>query len=1604
MAFAGPQLALRPNGDEDVDFFDQLADDLGQRSDGMLQNFEAEELEREQEPEEKGEVGLEEAHHFDHAANAEAVISGDEFCMQERVPKKKSFVNTVVASSTGRIDMATSEAIAASHLDGFFPCSVEERTCKVPLDISNADRNADGGSPCNAPSVESHYQDHASHQDAVINALVDLDPYNHAMENAGLELATNLSGSSHSFHKNVSLPGSFQPSVKELQWSTFTEIYTPNDGSNALNDFLSELGGGTEQALEVGLSSTPNTDLLSKWKFENGNFTDQSITNSHHFRTDIRGSSEPHDNGGYGMHSHLNTQQSQLELNSSVFSTFHGISEQPPGESNVAQVTNGIGFVDSNMSGHSPRMHLQGVQNVVNEEKQSLMSSNEVYSSHQQVYTSQPWESMYPGWYFDYSTNEWKQLEGWDFNVSSEHHIGESTAMTEDYSTSSAANATLSQLKFDQGVPTMGSHLDLNTRQNVETGYDEAADVSGSLVEEQVALGGSVWSTGEGVTVSTSLVPLFEGEEKNLPVKYEQRNSDGALQPQRQTPWEEQYPGWYFDYQINQWRQVIAGDFVDSYGRNVEPSVVEEDPRMEPDHLQLNANQSVIQPEGSGAVHGSEVSGVVASTQILSFHAWSAPAVTAHFSDPVSEEIGNVKEVLSVERNGLSHGLQSYSNGATQYFRETETPVYNSYGLQSDSQSHSSYGAVRETKYTSPDDRPSHALVAFGFGGKLVTMKASANSIPESVVLHDLNQLIQASAENSQNAQKSYFSSLNRGGLAGPLVGSGVATKEVLKWVDDQIANCEVEDPYRTESLRVLWGVLRIVCIHYGKIRPTHGSSSLKNSSEDGPELDLGRLLSTSCCPQVEDLTATSAGLQRTPPEPQLQSIVLEMRKRLVEGKRKEALQLAQQGQLWGPALVLALHLGEKAYAETVLQMSQQQFVPGCPLRTLMLLLGGQTGELFTAMSLPSPLGAEITKKDSAGGMLSDWMGNLSIIAANPTNGDEQVITHLGDCLWKDYGEVYGAHTCYLVADAMFEPFSENARLCLVGADHFKWQRTFATPMSIQRTELYEYAKALGNPQFVLLPFQPYKLLYAYMLVEGGKISEARRYCQAVSKALKNAGRTSEIEFCRQAAVALEERLRIHCQGGYNLNSATGKLVGKFIGTLDSTLHRIMGGPPPRQASEPSLNRNPKDWYSNNPKLVDSAKIRETSLDPSLQKENSALFNNRKMESTSRSISEPNLSWNREKKDHNATAGSQTSQVDDAAPKENKSEVRRTGYLGRLLSTAVGFMKSNTKKADLGGNNKFYYNKELKRWVEEGAEQTVEEMALPPPPITTGLDSKSRSASLDTLGTKRTEGPGAMDGNSGALSQLPLLPPSGSQYSARGRLNGVRARYVDTFNKNGTLAATSTNSPLVPTPGWAMVPPPTQFFMPVQTATSINNAAEASDKELLDLSNSLSASRSTTQTNVLQTENESVVPNETSSSVTSVSSISNHVGIIGFDNNTPASAQGEGDFVSQATQFSSQSLVRGTTMLGEMPSFFTTDTSVNSAQIFCLPNDSNTESGVALDSYMHTAKFRLPVPPVIQPAVAVDNGFSNENDEQRESALSNDVHEGFIADMQEVEL
>ncbi|MCH95361.1 protein transport protein SEC16B-like, partial [Trifolium medium] len=118
----------------------------------------------------------------------------------------------------------------------------------------------------------------------------------------------------------------------------------------------------------------------------------------------------------------------------------------------------------------------------------------------------------------------------------------------------------------------------------------------------------------------------------------------------------------------------------------------------------------------------------------------------------------------------------------------------------------------------------------------------------------------------------------------------------------------------------------------------------------DAPESAVAKLFASA---KVSGTEFTQYGmpshcLQSFPSEEQMRAMASEVQHLLVSGKKMEALQCAQEGQLWGPALVLASQLGEQFYVDTVKQMALRQLVAGSPLRTLCLLIAGQPAEVFS--------------------------------------------------------------------------------------------------------------------------------------------------------------------------------------------------------------------------------------------------------------------------------------------------------------------------------------------------------------------------------------------------------------------------------------------------------------------------------------------------------------------------------------------------------------------------------------------------------------------------------------------------------------------------------
>uniref|UniRef100_A0A5B7BHJ8 Protein transport protein sec16 n=1 Tax=Davidia involucrata TaxID=16924 RepID=A0A5B7BHJ8_DAVIN len=1065
--------------------------------------------------------------------------------------------------------------------------------------------------------------------------------------------------------------------------------------------------------------------------------------------------------------------------------------------------------------------------------------------------SSQYWENLYPGWTYDSHTGQWHQLEGY--------------------------NATP------------------NTQESFDTNAGPAAD--GIVTEQrsdlcyyQQTAQSVVDSVDKGCTVGS--VPSWnQGSQRN--VEYP---AHMLFDPQ--------YPGWYYDTIAQEWQLlesyttvmnqptsvdhiqqtqsgiVATGDFLPEKNhsvydkfeqtKNVESQALTGQDQVVgwagsvSDYNQNQQNMKMWQPEAvakSEAINFTESKDHYGSSHHVNNFAvqqnqqmWLKPSGASTSFEQTSQSFDGTNGVIGfqgfVPAENLSQHHNQHKREPSQeihfspaYFDSKKSLNFSQQPLQSGNQFSSASNEGR-----SSDGHPPHALVTFGFGGKLIVMKDNSSFLTNSaygsqdaaggvINIHNLMEVVTGKTDASSIGlgAQGYFYTLCQQSFPGPLAGGNVGSRELNKWIDEKVANCESPDmDYRKgELLRLLFSLLKIACQYYGKLRSPFGADkSLKES--DCPESAVAKLFA-SAKRNVSDYGALSRRLQNFPSEGQIQATALEVQKFLVSGRIKEALQCSQEGQLWGPALVLAAQLGDQFYGDTVKQMAVHQLVAGSPLRTLCLLIAGQPADVFSNTTNGSSLPDAVNFSQQPAQIgdsctLDEWEENLAIITANRTKDDEFVVIHLGDCLWKEKGEVIAAHICYLVAEANFESHSDSARLCLIGADHWKYPRTYASPEAIQRTELFEYSKVLGNSQFVLLPFQPYKLIYAHMLAEVGKVSDSLKYCQAILKCLKT-GRAPEVDTWKHLVSCLEERIRIHQQGGYTANLAPAKLVGKLLNLFDSTAHRVVGGlpPPVPSTSHSSAQQNGHDHQKVGPRVSNSqSTMAMSSLMPSSSMEplSELTGGSNRMIMHNRSISEP---------DFGKTPGKVSPDTQEKASVSGGSS--RFGRFGsQIFKKTMGLVLRSRpdRQAKLGEKNKFYYDEKLKRWVEEGAETPAEEAALPPPPTTAAFQSRmpdynlkdgTKIENLNTDGVPENKSPNPSERNSG----IPPIPPSSNQFSARGRM-GVRARYVDTFNKGGGNPANLFQSPSITAakPGGGSN---AKFFVPTPV-TSGDEAVQTSGESM----------------------------------------------------------------------------------------------------------------------------------------------------------------------------
>ncbi|XP_072966572.1 protein transport protein SEC16A homolog [Typha angustifolia] len=1109
------------------------------------------------------------------------------------------------------------------------------------------------------------------------------------------------------------------------------------------------------------------------------------------------------------------------------------------------------GFMESPKQGLMENMNQGFMENPLENQTACVGSSDiqdtQIYRSgtEQVVDANDPqyWENLYPGWKYDPSTGQWYQLD--NFNATSNGQWDNSAASVKPQD---------------------------NYEENAHATAYETASVESDISYLQKTAQSVLETIAEESTISN--------------VSNCNQELSGSTEYPPNMVFDIQYPGWYYDTNTQQWYTLES--YMQSTQMMVKGLVSEDQSSLagltEGNHNLYNepghSERSTIQNQGSQELEGDwnastinynrqnlwqpEAVGNSQDSQYVSGNnlAQSFYGSMEHSGSHTNQQIGfKTSEHNTIHNYGNFNGIiesQSFVPAESAFrfnpktveqspqvhFPNSITNDQNIISLsqQSFQNTDASYSQLSYTPYEgmSSAGRPAHALVAFGFCGKLIVMK-NANSFSTNfgnqgtsggtVSILTLAEIFMdkndASIVTNYGASH-YFHALCQQSFPGPLVGGNAATKDINRWVDERIMNCESSctDIRKGESLRLLLSLLKILCQHYGKLRSPFGTN-LSQEETDGPETAVTKLFASAkgSDARSREYGSLSHCMQNLPSEDQIRATAIEVQNLLVSGRRKEALQYAQEGQLWGPALVLAAQLGDKFYVDTVKKMAYRQYISGSPLRTLCLLIAGQPADVFSVdSSTNSSYDAANASKQPIGiqpcGMLDGWEENLAIITANRTKDDELVMIHLGDCLWKERAEVTAAHICYLVAEANFESYSESSRLCLIGADHWKCPRTFASPEAIQRTELYEYSKVLGNSQYNLLQFQPYKLIYAYMLAEVGKLADSLRYCQASLKLLKSSSRAPEIETWKSLFSSLEERIRIHQQGGYNTNLAPAKLVGKLFTSIDRSIHRMIGAPPLSPTQIPQDSVNDKNSYPVAPKVVNSqSAVAMSTLMPSASVESISEWtvDSGRKSMHNRSISEPDF----------GRSPKQNAGLDGAQNKASESGGSRFGRIGsHLFQKTMGWVSRSHHQAKLGESNKFYYDEKLKRWVEEGAEAPAEEPALPPPPTSfeNGTPDYNINDTFRYAGNTANGIPEVKPANlSEHSSGIPPIPPSQNQFSARGRM-GVRSRYVDTFNKGG-VSTTSIFQPSAAAPSVKLASA-TKFFIPTAPSNIVEQRAD----------------------------------------------------------------------------------------------------------------------------------------------------------------------------------
>ncbi|XP_058474214.1 protein transport protein Sec16A isoform X2 [Solea solea] len=389
-------------------------------------------------------------------------------------------------------------------------------------------------------------------------------------------------------------------------------------------------------------------------------------------------------------------------------------------------------------------------------------------------------------------------------------------------------------------------------------------------------------------------------------------------------------------------------------------------------------------------------------------------------------------------------------------------------------------------KFTIP-----HRCARFGPGGQLVQVLPNlpSDGQPALVDIYNMETMLQDTQDQTELRA-----------FPGPLLKEDTHKVDVIKFSQNKALECSRDNNLLDrDSARLLWDFIVLLCRQNGTVVGTdisdlllkeHRSAWLPGKSPNEANLiDFNNepLARAEEEPGAGPLSLLSDTFMTVPEN--MGKETERFRELLLFGRKKDALEAAMKGGLWGHALLLASKMDNRTHARVMTRFANSLPIND-PLQTVYQLMSGRM-----------PASATCCGEEKWG----DWRPHLAMVLSNLSHTmdlDVRTITTMGDTL-ASKGLIDAAHFCYMMAQVGLGVFTKKStKLVLIGSNHSLPFYLFATNEAIQRTEAYEYAQSLGSHPCSLPNFQVFKLIYACRLAEAGLSAQAFHYCEIIAKTL----------------------------------------------------------------------------------------------------------------------------------------------------------------------------------------------------------------------------------------------------------------------------------------------------------------------------------------------------------------------------------------------------------------------------------------------------------------------------------------------------------------------